>query len=102
MSDDEMTENEYRKLRGNPNDEEPGMDELLSAIMKPLERELAAARVVANGAMADRDALKAENARLRKHWDACIEIIRDFPLDHRLSDRAMTLYKQWIDDNKGA
>lgn len=59
-------------------DEMPGLDDLMNAITKPLEAELAAARKVADGAMADRDALKAEVERLHNKMYDLSKVSQDY------------------------
>lgn len=46
--------------------------------------------------------LEAENKRLEGEWDDCIEVLREWPLDHELRNKAMDLYKRWIkEQDKG-
>ena len=38
-----------------------------------------------------------ENKRLEKHWDDCIDIVRELPTNSPLIEKARKLYAEWCD-----
>lgn len=73
---------------------EPGESLVLRA--GALELELEDMRKLVEKASDDRDQMEHERDHYIGKWSACIDLIRQWPLDSQNREKAMRLYKEWV------